>query len=707
MLSAHVEPRPDLAPRRFAVGVVALLVVHVGMLVALASLLPWTRDEYPYLKAGAILRTERSWEVAHTTFHGPLPFFANQLAAWFGVAPVEPADDYLFWGRLGMLPFAVVGALALTWLARRLFDRRVALAALALHAANPVVLANAPLLTCDAPLAALYVLVVALAFAQLRRPSWWGGVALGASLGAALATKYLALFLLPVLGGALLVAVCLGWPADGVSRGLGARLARAAGVVALVAGIALLTLHTCYLWAVPGYRVPPPSATPLPPLERLAAPRSGLLQAAVRLPLVPDLLQLLPEPFVRGVDFQKMQSEAAGETPFFAATALGHPGYFAVSFALKLPLAWLALLGLGLVAGCRGAYRWPARARTLLALAAGVPFVYLSFFSVLQNGIRYLLPTVVLATLPAACGAAWLLSRGRPARLALGGLAAALLGCHAITWPRYDTASNALAGSRPYLVFADANYDWTARHFPDERALLDVHPGAVRGVAALGPTFGRFVINGTELARPDPRQRGRLYHWLRRFHPAARRGGFLLFAIDEAAFAGADAAAAPRSRVELAIARLGVGDAPGALAAIDGVTDPDAPAVRAAAEALRAGSPRGPDWCQIMSGLGRLDAVVAADSGALPLQRATAHWQFGQFARARAVLEAEAAQRRLTQPEVYLLATVLAGVEEHAAALRLLDDYAPAPGSPERPAHDSLRRMLDAEIGAWRRLRAK
>lgn len=693
-------PDADLAPRRFRLAVAVVVVAHLAVLATLAASLPWTQDEYSYLKAGAILRAELQWDVPHTMFHGPLPFFANQLAAMGGIAPVEPADDYLFWGRLGMLAFALVGAVALTTLLRQVFDRRTALFGLVLHAANPVVLANAPLLTCDAPLAACYVLVLTVAVKLLREPSWRGVIGLGAALGACLATKYLALFLVPVLGGALAVALWRGWQPDGVVRRGWRVLPRAGLAVVVVAVVAVLTLHTCYLWAAPGFRMPAPGAVASSPFAADAPLRSALLRAALDMPLVETVLGWLPAPFVRGIDFQKLQSEGAGETPFFSASAFGHPGYFVVSLLLKLPLAWLALAGLGLWRGAP----WPTRVRTLLGLAALMPFVYLSLFSQLQNGVRYVLPTVVLLTLPAARAAVWLLERGVWSRGLLGACVGALLVCLGVTWPRFDGSFNVLAGGRPYLIFADANYDWTARDLRDQRALLDQQPAAVSLSPQQGPSFGHFVIHGGELACRDARSPGRLYHWLRRFHPTARRGGCLLFTIDEAAFAAADAAAAPRSRVELAIARFGRGDLTGARAAVAGLQDPDLPALTAA---LDRAEQRGSEWCDLMLGLGRLEAVVDADSGATLLQRATALWQLRQSGRACELLEAEAKQRRLSPPEVHLLATVLAAVERHDAALALLDEYAPPLDAPERPLFDSLRRGLAVEVAAWQRLRAQ
>ncbi len=702
MLAPPDPLAPDLGRKAFHGAVLGLLLVHGVMLIALAALLPWTTDEYAYLKAGTILRLDRAWEVPQTTFHGPLPFFANQLAAWLGVAPVEPTDDYLFFGRLGMLPFALLAAGTLTWLTRRLFDRRTALFALLLHAANPVVLANAPLMTCDMAMASFYVLTISLAHGLLRAPSVWRWFALAIALGAALATKYLALFLLPVLGLTLLFALGFGYRPKFLLTRTHGGAARIAGDVALasivVAAVALLTLHTCYLWAADNY-TPPTAAADATAANH--GPRSALFTKALTLPLVPDALRLLPEPFVRGVDFQKMQSEAAGLTPFFARIAPGHSAYFAVSMLVKLPLALLLLMLCGVAAGAR----WPSRARSLLVFAIGVPFVYLSFFSVLQNGIRNLLPTVVLLCVVAARGAAWLNARGRVSRGLLAALCVTLVICHAITWPRYPNAFNVLAGDRPYLIFADANFDWSARLPPDLVTMRRRHPSATAANGSTGPTFGTFLVNGGSLARPDPRANGQLYHWLRRLHPTERLGAWCLFAVDEAAFAAADLAFAPRSRVELAVAHFGDEQPEAALRALADNDDPDAARVRALAQAMQRGEARAPSFWQTLLDLGRHDLVVAPTTSATPLQRATAHWTLGEMAKARQILDDVAATRPLSPVELNVLLSALVGLGEFDTALLTLDRNAPAADAPERAVFDWLRNHLVQEIRAWQTLR--
>src|SRR5687767_8077901 len=182
-----------MRPRTYWTILLALLAVHAATLIALMAWLPWTTDEPFYLQTGVTLRETGEWRMFHSILHGPLPFYANQLFAW--AAPVEPWLEFKFWGRLGMLPFALIAASCVAGLARAAFGPRAALFAVALHCANPVVLANAPLMTTDMALAAGYAATAWAAFNFLRAPSWPRVLILGVVLGLALATKYTALFL--------------------------------------------------------------------------------------------------------------------------------------------------------------------------------------------------------------------------------------------------------------------------------------------------------------------------------------------------------------------------------------------------------------------------------------------------------------------------------------------------------------------------------
>ncbi|MCC6670746.1 MAG: glycosyltransferase family 39 protein [Planctomycetes bacterium] len=692
-----------------------VLLAHAMVLLALAWQTEWTTDEMNYLKAGIAIRQEGRFDVFVTILHGPLPFLANQLFAWVH----DPMDlvAYKFWGRLGLLPFAILCAFFVHRFAKDALGPRLGLLALALHCANPIVLAHGCLMTSDMALAAFYVLAVHVAWRWLQTGTRWAIPALGCALGLALATKYLALFLVPVLGIALGVAALRGWaPGFALRRGGGGARVLDLGLAGLaVAAIATLVLHACYGFGTGGYTVRPAAPAPVNPQDPAAGPLSASFRRLVAWPLVPQLLALLPEPFVRGVDYQKFYSEQGGVTYFLDRILRGgHPLYFVVALGTKLPLAFLALLGVG-VAVRRPA--WPARLRLLLVLAIGVPVLYLSFFTALQIGVRYLLPVLPLLALVAARGGGWLVGEATttPARVRRAGFAALLLGLlafHATEAPRYIQAFNLLA-PRPYLLFWDSNLDWRVSwlHDEDEAVLHARHPDAARLPAEGGPRPGRLLVYGMDLARSDPRSvqpaqgagavphRDRIHHWLRHVPPADREGAWYLFEVDPdrlLALAGADA----RRRVEAAIAMLGQRAPSEILRVLEGNADPDAESVRTVARLLQAGREREPECLASLLRLGRGDRILREPAGVPAALLAHAAFLEGRAHLAISVLESEAGSRRLGLDEALVLASAYAVLGHGSAALAALDRFAPPEGTPERAAFTRVRDRLAEGVRA-------
>ena len=139
---------------------------------------------------------------------------------------------------------------------RALHGEAAGLAALALAAFDPNLVAHAHLVTSDAALTAL---MVATAYAVWRALVHWRvawGLAAGGALGLALATKYSALLLVPVVpilaaGRALDPSP---WPVDRAPDGqLGSRARRLAAAAALVVLVGLAAWGT--LWATYRFRV--------------------------------------------------------------------------------------------------------------------------------------------------------------------------------------------------------------------------------------------------------------------------------------------------------------------------------------------------------------------------------------------------------------------------------------------------------------------
>ena len=115
-------------------------------------------------------------------------------------------DRVLFWARLPMILIAtLLGLLIYLW-GRQILGETAALGALFLYAIDPTMIAHSYLVTTDVGLAAFTVAFLMALSCYAERPSGRGLVYCGLALGAALASKYSAVLLVPV-AFALLFAV--------------------------------------------------------------------------------------------------------------------------------------------------------------------------------------------------------------------------------------------------------------------------------------------------------------------------------------------------------------------------------------------------------------------------------------------------------------------------------------------------------------------
>lgn len=364
---------------------------------------------------------------------------------------------------LGRLPIVALGAALIVsvflWTRCR-FGATAGAVALGLAALAPDVLAHGSLVTTDLALALFFLLAVVALDSLTRRATPLRLLALGSAVGAALATKFSALILGPVLGvlaGVALVGTRPTW----------ARAWRLALLLGAAAALALLVV-----WASYGFRreiSPDPGAAAAARVS-LEEPRAKAWERAVVLAAGSGIL---PEDYARGVLFVATHSEAR---PTFLLGRLSDEGfrlYFVVTFLLKTPLPLLVLVGFAVAR----APRLPRREAAFVWL----PVLVYAAFAVtrgLQIGHRHLLP--IYPFLFAAAGEAGArLARWRPAgRVILG----VLLGWYAVgtlrVHPHHLAYFNELGGGprNGFRLLVDSNLDWgqdlkRLREWMDERGV--------------------------------------------------------------------------------------------------------------------------------------------------------------------------------------------------------------------------------------------
>ena len=457
----------------------ALLVAGLALYAALAvtSLRTWsaTFDEGAHLPAGYTyltlgdhrLNPEQPPLVKLLAASAILPLrpsFKPDDAAWAGASQWElgqrflyrwnDADRLLFWGRLPVVALACGLCSAVFLWSRSRFGGPPAALSLLLCVLSPDVLAHGQIVTTDLGLALFFFLTV-LAFDRLTtRATPLRLLGAGLALGAALATKFSAPILLPVLIALGVVVVrarapmAAAWAGqERPIEGTAARARHVAGLLVAMGAIAIVVL-----WASYGFRgaLSPDPAAREAGRALLADPPEGLLGAAAAWAAAQGLL---PEDYVRGFLFVMKHSEAR---PTFLLGELrdgAFPSYFLVTFALKTPLPLVGLLVLAAFA----APRLPWREAAFLWLPVLV-YVALTFARGLQIGHRHLLPIYPFLFV-AAGRAATRAGRMRAAVVVLAAwYAVGTLRVH----PHYLAYFNELAGGprNGHRLLVDSNLDW-------------------------------------------------------------------------------------------------------------------------------------------------------------------------------------------------------------------------------------------------------
>lgn len=377
-------------------------VAAAGAMVFVLLSLPglWTEsstyDEGIHLSAAvAALRGDRRWVPEHPPlgrlpaslpllFHRPaLPddrLLLERADHWgFGFRFLyqvgNDADRLLRSGRAAMMVWGVVLLVSVYEVARRTYGSEAGLIALVLMAFSPTLLAHGHLVTTDTAAACLMFLAVAAFHRWTRASTAATTAAAGLLLGAALAAKYTAILLLPLLG-LMALAARFRRTAQDVSPRI-PRLASLAIIGALSLGVIWVAYGFRYAAAQdPGFRFAPHPE------------RSGAVPGAVELA---RRFRLLPEAYLYGVaELHKHQSEghwafAAGQT-----SKTGWWWYLPFCILVKTPVAALVLLAWGLRAWYRRSWH-EGEKDDYLVLAAGILLLG-AMKGTLSIGIRHVFP---------------------------------------------------------------------------------------------------------------------------------------------------------------------------------------------------------------------------------------------------------------------------------------------------------------------------
>jgi 4-amino-4-deoxy-L-arabinose transferase-like glycosyltransferase len=343
--------------------------------------------------------------------------------------------------RAGNLLFFILACWALFVWVRREFGEREAVVAILLFTMQPIILGYSGLATFDA--AATGGLAIALiAFsAWLRKPDAMHAALLGAGYGLSILMKFSSIGYVPAACAAIYSVRLLGDPERRRER------LRALGTVLIVPPVTLAVIWAGYAFTVGR----------LSELQHLHG-EYGILDRLV-LSHLPQWTPLPAPAFFRGVGGLLEIGHADFDSYLFGhISKSGFWWYFPAAVGLKTTLAFFALLLAGIGAA------WTTRSKRWAmaeALAGSAAILAVAMSSILDLGVRYVLPVYVPLTAAAAIGAVALFESARKEiRIAAMLFVALHIVASLAAHPDYFPYFNALSGRDPGRYLIDSNLDW-------------------------------------------------------------------------------------------------------------------------------------------------------------------------------------------------------------------------------------------------------
>ncbi|MFC8779013.1 phospholipid carrier-dependent glycosyltransferase [Streptomyces nigra] len=450
-------PRASPAARRWLTPLLVVLLLGQMAVATVTTAVQQTPtiDEPVYVGTAAEYLHER--QVVHNPEHPPL----GKLVIAAGVALADPRVEPGFTGDQGELGrrllyetgndpwrvmlFARLPVIALTlafgWVvfafARELAGTGAGLAALALYAFSPDLIAHGSLATLDVPAAGFVLTSAWLAWRARERPRRYVPLA-GVALGAALATKMSTLPAVPVLLALTALSV---WSARAPSTSRRRALGRAVAGAGVVALVAVAAVWLSYLVVDPRLRWDPEQPVPVV---------HGLRGLAV------DLLPF-PESYRDGMRVQFAFENHPWQGFLFGRLYTGALWYYLpAALLVKTPLGMLALWAAGVVA-VLAVRRLRPVAPYLLAPSAVL--LAAAMLGARNFGTRYALFLPMFLAVAAGCS---LVVRRRWITAGVVALAVFVAVSSLRTFPYYLPYSNEAFGGpeRTRLRLHDSNVDW-------------------------------------------------------------------------------------------------------------------------------------------------------------------------------------------------------------------------------------------------------
>lgn len=520
-----------------------------------------TVDEFVHLPVGLYMLLERDFRP--DPINPPLSRMIPALPLLLSRPAFHPALGTPHWGmgslfmdgnrgqyqrifviaRCTTILLASALALLVFHWAQALYGWEAALASMFLFAFSPSMIAHGHLVTADLPGALGFTVTVYALWRWLERPSLFRAMAVGLSLGIAIALKLSCLMLVAIIPTLATIGI---WGRRGATRQAGVLFFTTTTAVLLVINLA---------YGFDGS---------FSPLDRVGFPPAGKLSSLGQ--WAPWLRLPVPVSFLQGLDLV-LTGDAPHEPTYFLGGELSLRGwwyYHLAAYALKTPLPLLILAATALGLWLTG--RAGGRRECCLFVPILFVFAVNSLLSPLDIGVRHVLavdPLFFIAVSPLLAAPIRALREGRRTSR---DLVAGLVSVTALVWlvtgtlwvaPRYLEYFNEIAGGprNGHRWLIDSNLDWgqdliRLSEYMTEHDVESIHlayfgrvnpavygirfqpveDGRSHGLAAISPSL---LMGRPYFVWLDPGTlawvKAGSYTWLRKYDPVARVGGMFLY----------------------------------------------------------------------------------------------------------------------------------------------------------------------------------
>lgn len=364
------------------------------------------------------------------------------------------ADKLFLYAKIPMVALgAALGLLVFCW-ARELYGLAAGFAALTLYVFDPNILAYSALIHTDIPFALMFFGGSYFFWRTAKKITWFNWLMTAAFFSLCAVTKFSFLTLLPIWGllalSVILSARSLCSPTGSIATTRSGKAAWMALVCLSLVGFALAAI-----WAAYGFRYEAVSGQRSPLLMSAAVEPAAWLRPLI---LINPKWHLVPEAWLSGLVYAL---STFNRTAYLLGELSGDGFwlYFPIAFAVKTPLATLALLLLSLVIYLLRPWRCADEKFLFVPLTV---FFGLAVYARMNIGLRHIIAVYpfLFVWLGANAVRLW---EGRSVAQKVGilGLAGWLLGSTLSAFPNYLAYFNDAVDSRKaYEILVDSNLDW-------------------------------------------------------------------------------------------------------------------------------------------------------------------------------------------------------------------------------------------------------